>query len=80
MAHNGNCDDDDSDGHDAMAHNGTMVMMMIVMAIIVTVINMMLWFTMAREMTIKIKMINARVKKARGALANLSGNFHISTH
>ena len=58
-----------------MAHNGTMVMMMIVMAIIVTVINMMLWFTMAREMTIKIKMINAR-----GALANLSGNFHISTH
>ena len=33
-----------------------------------------------REMTIKIKMINARVKKARGALARLSGNFHISTH
>ena len=63
-----------------MAHNGKMVMMMIVMAIIVTVINMMLWFTMAREMTIKIKMINARVKKARGALARLSGNFHISTH
>ena len=63
-----------------MAHNGTMVMMMmIVMAIIVTIINMMLWFTMAREMTIKIKMINARVKKARGALARLSGNFHIST-
>ena len=63
-----------------MAHNGTMVMMMIVMAIIVTVINMMLWFTMAREMTIKIKMINARVKKARGALARLLANFHISTH
>ena len=50
------------------------------MMMIVTVINMMLWFTMAREMTIKIKMINARVKKARGALARLSGNFHISTH
>ena len=51
-------------------------MMMVTMIVMV----MMLWFTMAREMTIKIKMINARVKKARGALANLSGNFHISTH
>ena len=59
-----------------MAHNGKMVMMMVTMIVMV----MMLWFTMAREMTIKIKMINARVKKARGALANLSGNFHISTH
>ena len=58
-----------------MAHNGKM-MMMVTMIVMV----MMLWFTMAREMTIKIKMINARVKKARGALANLSGNFHISTH
>ena len=60
-----------------MAHNGKMVMMMIVTMIVMV---MMLWFTMAREMTIKIKMIKARVKKARGALANLSGNFHISTH
>ena len=61
-----------------MAHNGKMVMMMVTMIVMV----MMLWFTMAREMTIKIKMIliNARVKKARGALARLSGNFHISTH
>ena len=49
--------------------------MMMVMAMIVTVMNMMLWFRMAGEMTIKIKMI-----KARGALARLSGNFHISTH
>ena len=60
-----------------MAHNGKMVMMMIVTMIVIV---MMLWFTMAREMTTKIKMINARVKKARGALARLSGNFHISTH
>ena len=59
-----------------MAHNGKMVMMMVTMIVMV----MMLWFTMAREMTIKIKMINARVKKARGALARLSGNYHISTH